>query len=69
MSPQIRMINDIAVQFRHQALDTAAAAIAEHIRTFWDPRMRDELIRRVDAEPESVDPLALAATLLLLTRT
>lgn len=62
------MINDIAVQFRHQGLDTAAAAIAEHVRTFWDPRMRAELIRRVDAEPEALDPLALAATLLLLTR-
>jgi formate dehydrogenase subunit delta len=62
------MINDIAVQFRHQGLDTAVAAIAEHVRTFWDPRMRAELIRRVDAEPEALDPLALAATLLLLTR-
>ncbi|MFC4065888.1 formate dehydrogenase subunit delta [Actinoplanes subglobosus] len=65
MSPQIRMINDIAVHFRHQGLDEAAAAVAGHVRAFWDPRMRAELIRRVDAEPEMVDPVALAAVLLL----
>jgi formate dehydrogenase subunit delta len=65
MSPQVRMINDIAVQFQHQEPDTAAAAIAEHIRAFWDPRMRAELMRRVESEPEVLDPLALAATRLL----
>ncbi|WP_127500421.1 formate dehydrogenase subunit delta [Actinoplanes solisilvae] len=67
MSPQIRMINDIAVQFQHQAPDAAAAAIAEHIRAFWDPRMRAELMRRVDSEPEMLDPIALAAARLLTT--
>ncbi|MEV6301225.1 formate dehydrogenase subunit delta [Actinoplanes sp. NPDC051861] len=67
MSPQVRMINDIAAQFRHQAPDAAAAAIAEHIRAFWDPRMRAELARRVEAEPEALDPLALAAGRLLTT--
>ena len=59
------MVNDIAAQFRHQAPDAAAAAIAEHVRAFWDPRMRAELMRRAESEPEAVDPLALAATRLL----
>ncbi|GAA0484607.1 hypothetical protein Ade02nite_87840 [Paractinoplanes deccanensis] len=67
MSPQVRMINDIAVQFRHQAPDAAAAAIAEHVRAFWDPRMRAELMRRVESEPQGLDPLALAAARLLST--
>jgi formate dehydrogenase subunit delta len=67
MSPQVRMINDIAVQFQHQAPDTAAAAVADHVRTFWDPRMRAELMRRAEAEPHLLDPVALAAARLLRT--
>ena len=59
------MINEIAVQFRHQAPDAAAAAVAEHVRAFWDPRMRAGLMRRAESEPEALDPLALAATRLL----
>lgn len=66
MSPQVRLANEIAVQFQHQAPDAAAAAIAEHIRAFWDPRMRAELMRRVESEPEMLDPLALAAARLLV---
>ncbi|XVV15963.1 formate dehydrogenase subunit delta [Actinoplanes sp. CA-131856] len=65
MSPQVRMINDIAAQFQHQAPDQAAGAIAEHIRAFWDPRMRAELTRRVESEPQTLEPLALAAARLL----
>ncbi|HET6480270.1 MAG TPA: formate dehydrogenase subunit delta [Actinoplanes sp.] len=65
MSPPVRMINDIAAQFQHQAPATAAAAIAEHVRAFWDPRMRAELMRRVESEPQLLDPLALAAARLL----
>ncbi|WP_422770103.1 formate dehydrogenase subunit delta [Plantactinospora sp. WMMC1484] len=61
MSPQVRLANEIAVQFQHQAPERAAAAIAEHIRAFWDPRMRAELVHRAEAEPEALDPLALAA--------
>lgn len=59
------MVNEIAIQFRHQEPDAAAAAIAEHVRVFWDPRMRAELMRRAESEPAALDPLALAATRLL----
>ncbi|PZG01869.1 formate dehydrogenase subunit delta [Micromonospora deserti] len=65
MSPQVRLANEIAVQFRHQPPDAAAAAIAAHIRTFWEPRMRAELMRWVEIEPESLDPLAREAARLL----
>ncbi|AVT29621.1 MULTISPECIES: formate dehydrogenase subunit delta [unclassified Plantactinospora] len=64
-SPQVRLANEIAVHFRHQAPEQAAAAIAEHIRAFWDPRMRAELLARAEAEPDAFDPLALAAARLL----
>ncbi|MFY1691653.1 formate dehydrogenase subunit delta [Plantactinospora sp. WMMB782] len=65
MSPQVRLANEIAVQFRHQAPEQAAAAIAEHIQAFWDPRMRAELLTRAESEPDALDPLALAAVQLL----
>jgi formate dehydrogenase subunit delta len=32
---------------------------------FWEPRMRAELMRWVETEPESLDPLALEAARLL----
>jgi formate dehydrogenase subunit delta len=64
-SPQVRLANEIAVQFRHRPPDDAAEAIAAHIRTFWDPRMRSDLLRRVETEAGEFDPLALAAARLL----
>jgi formate dehydrogenase subunit delta len=66
-SPQVRLANEIAVQFHHRAPEEAAEAIAAHIRAFWDPRMRSELLRRAETEPGALDPLALAAARLLAT--
>ncbi|ASR38503.1 formate dehydrogenase [Prauserella marina] len=65
IAPEIRMINDIAVQFPHQEPGTAATAIAAHVRMFWEPRMRAELRKLSDTEPEAFEPLALAAARLL----
>ena len=64
-SPQVRLANEIAVQFHHQDAEAAATAIAAHIRQFWDPRMRADLRRQAESEPGSLDPLALEATKLL----
>ncbi|PRX44613.1 formate dehydrogenase subunit delta [Prauserella shujinwangii] len=65
ISPQIRLANEIAVQFPHLPPEEAAEAIAKHIRQFWDPRMKAELLRRMDAESTALDPKALAAARLL----
>ena len=58
--PEIRLATEIADQFRHKPADRAAEAIANHIRMFWDPRMRAVLL---DAEfaGEVDDPLVVAA--------
>lgn len=40
-APIVRMANQIAVAFL--ADEDPAAATAEHIKTFWDPRMRAQL--------------------------
>ncbi|WP_236795375.1 formate dehydrogenase subunit delta [Amycolatopsis sp. GM8] len=64
-SPQIRLANEIAAQFHHRPPDEAAAAIAAHIRQFWDPRMRADLEHQLATAPGAFDPLALAAARLL----
>jgi formate dehydrogenase subunit delta len=55
--PEVRMGNDIARQFAHLPYDKATSAIARHLRTFWDPRMREALRRAVAADDDEVDPL------------
>lgn len=49
--PTVRLANDIAEQFEHLPHDKAVAEIAQHITSFWDPRMRRQLIEAVD-DPE-----------------
>ena len=39
----IRMANQIAANFHAYPHEQAVASVAEHIRGFWDPRMRAEL--------------------------
>ena len=51
------MGNDIARQFAHLPVDKATAAIARHLCTFWDPRMRQALRSAVAAGDGDIDPL------------
>jgi formate dehydrogenase subunit delta len=55
------MGNDIARQFAHLPAAEAAEAIARHIETFWDPRMRRNLEALAAAHDESLDPLLVDA--------
>jgi formate dehydrogenase subunit delta len=59
--PEVRMGNDIARQFAHLPYDKATAAIARHLRTFWDPRMREALRSAVAAGDDDVGPLLRGA--------
>ena len=43
------MANQIGKFFAHKPHDIAVAAIADHIRKFWDPRMRSEILVHFDA--------------------
>ena len=63
--PQIRLANEIAIQFHHLPPPEAAAAIANHLRMFWDPRMRAELLTRAETDQSALDPLVLDAVRLL----
>jgi len=55
------MGNDIARQFAHLPTAQAVAAIARHIETFWDPRMRRTLEALAAAQDDSLDPLLVDA--------
>lgn len=53
---QVRLANDIAAQFAHLPDDEAVSQIATHLRTFWDPRMRTQLLAAVDSGAVDLDP-------------
>ena len=59
---EARMGNDIARQFAHLPPAEAAEAIARHIETFWDPRMRRTLEALAAGHDASLDPLLVDAT-------
>ncbi len=63
--PEIRLATEIAAQFKHVPTDEGAAAIAGHVRRFWDPRMRARLIDEVAQASEACDPLVVAAVRVL----
>jgi formate dehydrogenase subunit delta len=58
MSPDrlIYMANQIGKFFQSQGNDKAVARIAEHIRKFWDPRMRSAILAHLDAGGAGLDP-------------
>lgn len=64
LPPELRLAGDIAAQFAHRARADAAAAVATHIRTFWEPRMRRALLDAV-AAADTVEPTVRAAAALL----
>ena len=57
----VYMANQIGAFFKAQDLETASAKVAEHIKKFWDPRMREAIIEHVDAGGEGLDPAARQA--------
>jgi len=59
----VRMANQIAANFRHHPETQAAAEVANHIRMFWPPLMRRELLDNIGSG--SFDPLVVAAADLL----
>ena len=63
--PVMRLAHEIAAQFGHRPLPAAAEEIAHHIRMFWDPRMRAQLMDQVGQAGTHCDPKIAAAADLL----
>lgn len=40
----IKMANDIAAFFRTESEDTAAQSVRNHIKRYWDPRMKAQIV-------------------------
>lgn len=56
----VRMTNQIADFHRPYPEDEAVAGVAQHIRDFWDPRMRADLAAQLAEDEAGFSPLALA---------
>ena len=55
------MANQIASFFRSYPDEEAVAGIHEHIRSFWSPSMRRDLVARADAGHAKLDILVVKA--------
>ena len=58
MSPDrlVYMANQIGKFFAHQRADQVVPGIADHIKKFWDPRMRAAIFAYIDAGGQGLDP-------------
>jgi formate dehydrogenase subunit delta len=57
----VYMANQIGKFFESQGHDQKVAGVADHIRKFWDPRMRKGIYAHLDAGGAGLDPNVLEA--------
>jgi formate dehydrogenase subunit delta len=61
----VYMANQIGMFFKSQGHDKAVPGIAEHIKKFWDPRMKRAIVAHLDAGGAGLEPNVLEAITLL----
>lgn len=61
----VYMANQIARNFAVSGAEAAARATADHLQSFWEPRMRARIIACLDAGGAGLSPGAAAAVALL----
>ena len=61
----VRMANQISDFFQAYPHDEAVRETANHLRNFWDPRMRAQLFAHLSKGGEGLSGLALEAARLL----
>lgn len=52
----VYMANQIGKFFMSQGAGKAVPGIAEHIKKFWDPRMRSAILAHLEAGGAGLDP-------------
>lgn len=57
----VRMANQIAQFFKSQPHDAAVAGIADHLRSFWTPKMRRQIADHAAAGGAGLEPLTREA--------
>jgi formate dehydrogenase subunit delta len=53
----VLMANQIGAFFKAQGEAQAPAAIADHLRKFWEPRMRAAIVAHLSAGGAGLEPL------------
>lgn len=63
MSPEkmVHMANQIATFFKTQPGEDPVAKTAAHLRDFWEPRMRAQLLGHVAEGGAGLDPVVVSA--------
>jgi formate dehydrogenase subunit delta len=59
------MANQIGAFFKAQGEADAPAAIADHLKKFWDPGMRADIVGHLQKGGEGLDPFVRKAVELL----
>jgi formate dehydrogenase subunit delta len=57
----VYMANQIGKFFTSQGREQAAAGTADHIKKFWDPRMRAEILAYLEGGGQGLDPVVRTA--------
>jgi formate dehydrogenase subunit delta len=65
LQPYVRLANEVAVQFPQLSDDEAAVAVAAHLRRYFEPRLRADLLAYLAAGGTDLLPIAHAAVVLL----
>ncbi len=52
----VYMANQIGKFFNSQGHDKTVTGVAEHIKKFWDPRMRKQIYAHIEAGGAGLDP-------------
>lgn len=61
----VMMANQISDFFAPYPPERAREGLRNHLRTYWDPRMRDALLKYIDAGGDEVDVRVIEAARLL----
>ena len=61
VAPVVRLGHDLVGNFEALPPERAAVEIATHIRKFWEPRMRHELLAHIRWGDTSLHPLLVRA--------
>jgi formate dehydrogenase subunit delta len=56
----VAMVNEIAAFFAGEDPQTAPQNIANHLRRYWDPRMRRQIVEHAGNGGEGLTPVAKA---------
>jgi len=64
----IRKANQIAANFAFRGEEQGARDAAAHIRLYWPPALRDELVALAESGSEELSPLARATAKVLAQR-